>query len=157
MSGRPKGSITKRSLTPDVLPPLRQDLLAGYDPAGLDPIIGGLLTAGQQAASTFEEMVPLLRQAATALKTVLDAKAPTLDALAFRANQASNVVEKASQVIVQLTKALDGLSRLRSFLSGGPDHRAELIQGMSERELLALILKAAGKCPRCGALLGEGL
>ncbi len=136
----------------EVLAPLRQEFVAGYDPTGLDPIIGGLLGTAQTAAEHFNEMLPLMKQAGEKLKEAMDADVPA-EFVGAQASQAAGAVEKASRVVVQLAKALDGLSRLRSLLSGGPDQRIEQIQHMSERELMMLVLKAAGKCPKCGAVL----
>ncbi len=161
--GRPSKKATEQALVKqelgvEVLPPLMPQFAGGYDPMRLDPVLGGLIEAGTTAVEAFNKVLPLLAQAARDLRQSFEQASPASavpELLADRAERTTSVVEKASRVVVQLAKALDGLTRLRSLLSGGPDRRIEEIGRMSEKELMELVLAFVGKCPKCGHKLGS--
>ncbi len=157
---QPSEALAKRpveAIEGEVLPPLQPMHTAGYDPMVLDPVLGGLIGSAKMAQAAFDGVLPLLGKATEQLGAAL-AKSETegmpASMLADQAETTASVVEKAAKIVAQLAKALDSLSRLRSLLSGGPDRRIEEVHSMSNDELMALVLAAIGKCPKCGARLG---
>ncbi len=165
--GRPSKKSSEQALvkaelgviTPtEVLPPLQPQFAGGYDPIRLDPVLGDLIESAGVAAQAFNKVLPLLARAAQDLRKSIEAEGPASavpELLADRAERTASVVEKASRIVVQLAKALDGLTRLRSLLAGGPDRRIEEIGRMSEKELMALVYAVIQKCPKCGHRFAE--
>lgn len=130
-------------LVPTVVGP---EYVSGYPPERLDPILTGMCATAVKAEKAVAGLLPLLDKVTERLKEVEEKG----DAHAH-AEAVSRVVKQASDVLVGITRAMDSLSRLRSFVAGGPDRRTEEIEYMSDRQLMAMILGAVGRCPRCNA------
>jgi hypothetical protein len=125
--------------------------VAGYPAERLDPVLVDLVGVVEQAGRELADLLPMLGKVRTRLTEVLG-KPVTADAVA-EARAAVDLVEKSSRVLTQVTRTVDSLTRLRSFVTGGPDHRTEDMKSMSDRQLMAMILSVVGRCPRCGAEL----
>lgn len=124
---------------------------AGYDPSRLDQTIRGYLAVGEKSIRHAESLQTRIEKALERLATAPDAD----DAL----EEAATLVtlhDKLSKANLNLVKATDELTRLRSFLAGGPDSRADLTV-MGELDLRALVVTAVKKlgllCERCAANL----
>ncbi len=147
--------VKRGALTPtQVLGPLAT--FAGYEPEKLDPLVEPLIEGAAGALSVLGETIPVLKLAAEQLRKELEEHPETnAKTLCARSETVAKIAEKAAKASGQLVDAVDKLSRLRSFLSGGPDTRVENVEHMSDQELMRVVLAAIGKCPKCGALLGE--
>lgn len=106
----------------------------GYDPRGLD---GGLAVFVEEAARCIETVKNLSTVLESALQTLRSLPVLTLD----DANRVMQIYERQTKAALTLVKALDELTRLRSFLAGGPDSRPDLtVRG--ELQLRTIVLDA---------------
>jgi len=140
-------------LVPEVLSgPLAA--FAGYQPEKLDPLVEPLVSGALGAIGVLNQTIPVLEIATAQLCEELQQHArPDVLVLLQRSETVAKIAEKTGKVGHQLIDAVDKLSRLRSFLSGGPDQRVESVEHLSDQELMRVLLAAVGKCPKCGAPL----
>lgn len=111
------------------VPALRGGPVVAYDPVDLDKQIKKFLAIAERNIDTLEALgEPLAKR----IKAEVDAN--SLDAEAT-----SIVYDRLVKAGLNLVKATDELSRLRSFLSGGPDTRPDL-SSMGELELRGVLL-----------------
>jgi hypothetical protein len=103
----------------------------GYDATQLDPLIADYIAVVERAVGQVkalgDKLEPLIRNA-----DLDDPAAATL------------LYDRMAKAALNVTKALDELSRLRSFVDGGPDSSKELT-AKSEVELRAMLLTALPK------------
>lgn len=143
-------AIAARNGTAVALPGPR-DLPAGYSPGELDNTIKKYVAVAEtniRHASLLEKRV----QEALENVNVADAE----DRLDY-ANKVTILWERLAKTGMALTKALDELTRLRSFIAGGPDSRPDLtVKG--ELQLQGIILQAVKMIGREAVLevLNEG-
>lgn len=109
------------------LPALRGGPVVAYDPADLDKQIKRYLGIAERNAQIVEELGPKLAEKARIEADGLDLESTSI------------VYDRLVKADLNLVKALDELSRLRSFLSGGPDTRPDL-SSMGEIELRGVLL-----------------
>ena len=110
---------------------------AGYEPGKLDGSIRKYLAVCER---TIRHAESLGTQVSAYLKRLAGAPAGNDGAMAD-ANQATILLERLTKAGLNMVKATDELTRLRSFLAGGPDSRPDLtIRG--EIELRGIILAA---------------
>ncbi|MGH8897501.1 MAG: hypothetical protein ACRDZ4_10855 [Egibacteraceae bacterium] len=113
--------------------------LVAYDPVALDASIrryvgvaerniGALDALGEQIEPLLDKLRPILESAAPA--TVFD-----------DVERVTVMYDRLVKAGLNLVKATDELSRLRSFLSGGPDSRPDLTSA-SEIELRTIVVQA---------------
>ena len=141
----------------EVLPPLPTQIFpAGYAPEKLDDLITPTMTAATTALTSLNRVLPLLSTTADKLENLQLLSATGTPDEFKTAEQLANISDKTARVIGNLTKAVDSLSRLRSLLSGGPDQRVEKVSSLSDRELMVMVMAAAGRCPKCGHNLSQG-
>jgi len=111
--------------------------VVGYDPVALDASI-------RRYAGVAERNLALAEELGKQLPTLLDhlknrESSPTM---ALEDTEALSIIyDRFVKAGTNLTKAIDELCRLRSFLSGGPDSRPDLTSA-SEIELRAIVLAA---------------
>lgn len=109
-----------------------------YDPAALEQNVRRYVAVAERNLAALDaagkDIQPLLDR----LKPVLDAGQPgtVFDDL----ERFTIVYDRLAKAGLNLVKAIDELSRLQSFLSGGPDSRPDLT-GASEIELRAILVK----------------
>lgn len=130
-----------------------------FDPEKLDPILvetaealAKNLTAWGKLEPLVSEWVESLTEEVARSKTALKDGTqlvnrqgqPTSAGNFIRELMAdlSGFLERFSKVSLNLTKALDEGSRLRSFLGGGPDSRPDMAS-LSDKELLDILVQAA--------------
>jgi hypothetical protein len=103
----------------------------GYDATQLDPLIADYIAVVERAVGQVkalgDKLEPLIKNA-----DLDDPAAATL------------LYDRMAKAALNVTKALDELSRLRSFVDGGPDSSKELT-AKSEVELRAMLLTALPK------------
>lgn len=105
--------------------------VVGYDPVALDEQVRKYVGIAEKNLALLEDLgAPL----AAGIKAEVEAK--SLDA-----ESTSIIYDRLVKAGLNLVKATDELSRLRSFLSGGPDTRPDL-SSLGEVELRAIILGA---------------
>lgn len=118
-----------RSVGVASVPALRGGPVVAYDPVDLDKQVKKFLAIAERNIDTLEALgEPLAKR----IKAEVDAN--SLDAEAT-----SIVYDRLVKAGLNLVKATDELSRLRSFLSGGPDTRPDL-SSMGEIELRGVLL-----------------
>jgi hypothetical protein len=119
-----------------------------YEPDALDRQIRTYVAVCERSAVIAEHLAKKAEAAMEAVaKRPLRGGAKTM----AEAKELTQLHERLSKANLNLVKAMDELSRLRSFLAGGPDSRPELTH-KSEVELRALVLEIA---PRLGFRLVE--
>lgn len=134
--GRPERAVAGKS-------PTALAHSAGYEADVLDPILDSQIAV---CAKTVRQAELLGKKVEEALRK-LDEVALQGGANALQdANAVTMLFERMSKAGLNVVKAVDELSRLRSFMAGGPDSRPELT-GKSEIELRALIV---GLLPQLG-------
>lgn len=109
---------------------------AGYEPTELDRVIKHHIAVAER---TIRHADQLGKKADAAIER-LSLEAPGADALAD-VETLTALNEKQSKAALNLVKATDELSRLRSFLAGGPDSRPDL-SSRGEVELTVILVKA---------------
>ena len=122
-----------------VLPARRlntQPAAAGYDAPRLDPILAKHISACEVSIYGVNSLKPVLEQAISNLQLA----APGTDSVQ-EAERVAAIFEKVSRASLNLVKATDELTRLRSFLDGGPDSRPDLTS-RGELELRVIVLEA---------------
>ena len=114
---------------------------AGYEAKSLDPQLRTYLAVCEKSVRIAESLAKKAGEAVEALNAQpLVGGAMTLQ----EADDLTRLHERLTKANLNLVKSVDELSRLRSFLAGGPDSRPEL--GMkSEIELRALVIAMAPK------------
>ena len=114
--------------------PVNRSVPAGYDPDALD---NGLTVLVREADRAVRHVEVLSAHLERVLASVQVPSAPTLK----EAGELSTIHERQTKAALNLVKCLDELTRLRSFLAGGPDSRPDLtVRG--ELELKAIVLQA---------------
>jgi hypothetical protein len=130
-----------------------------FAPERLDPVLSESLEALTRSLAAWSRIEPLVTDWIESLsEEVARSKASLVTGapLVNRQNQptsAGNFVrelmadlttflERFSKISLNLTKALDEGSRLRSFLGGGPDSRPDLAT-LSDKELLDILVQSA--------------
>jgi Ser/Thr protein kinase RdoA (MazF antagonist) len=140
---RPPARYEPRAIVPDaVLSPVHNQ--AGYEPARLDVMIQGYLRVCERAVAQAEALGPLVEQAIGLLAET--PVADTKEDVRERASDATLLFERTTKASLNLVKAADELTRLRSFLAGGPDSRPD-ISAMGEHELRQMIVEFAKSLP----------
>lgn len=111
---------------------------AGYDAASLDGALRSYIAVAEKNIRHAESLGKKVDEALKNLEELT--LAGGADALE-EANKLTTLYDRTSKAGLQLVKALDELTRLRSFLAGGPDSRPDLtLKG--EIELRAVVLTA---------------
>lgn len=132
-TGRPGGAVTTRGDTAPAsspsLPP------AGYEPSALDQTIRSHVAACQKAVRIAEVIGDRVETAVNDLVTQI-AGTPE-----EKAELLTKLHERLSKATLNLVKSTDELTRLRSFLAGGPDHRED-INVKGELEIRVQLLAA---------------
>lgn len=103
--------------------------VVGFDPVALDEQIRRYVGIAERNASIVEELGPVLAEKIRAETATLDAESTSI------------IYDRLVKADLNLVKATDELSRLRSFLSGGPDTRPDL-SSLGENELTQLFVGA---------------
>lgn len=113
--------------------------LVAYDPAELDKSIQRYVRVAERNISALEEIggqiTPLLERVKPLLEKI------GADEVLDHTERITIVYDRQVKASMNLTKAIDELARLRSFLSGGPDSRPDL-SAASEIELRAILVKS---------------
>lgn len=112
-----------------------QTMPAGYPPEELDKALRKYVAVAEQNMRQVESLGPRVEEALKALEG-----AEGEDAL-DTANKMTILYDRMTKAGLNVVKAIDELTRLRSFLAGGPDSRPDLTV-RSEIELRAMILTA---------------
>ena len=101
--------------------------VVGYDPVALDEQIRRYIGIAERNSKIVEELGPVLADKIRAETATLDAESTSI------------IYDRLVKADLNLVKATDELSRLRSFLSGGPDTRPDL-SSLSEVELTGIFI-----------------
>jgi hypothetical protein len=109
---------------------------AGYEPTTLDATLRSHVAACEKAIRIAESLGVKVEEAVTQIVTAQLEGSP-----AEKAALLSQLHERLSKATLNLVKSTDELSRLRSFLAGGPDSRPDLA-ARGERELRVLLYRA---------------
>lgn len=133
-TGRPGRAVTTRGSTAAAHSPTPP---AGYDASELDSSIKKYLVVCER---TIRHAEHIGKQVSTYLER-LDSAPAGPDGTMADASQATTLLERLTKAGLNLVKATDELSRLRSFLAGGPDSRPDL-SGSGEAELRKMLLVA---------------
>lgn len=135
-TGRPGRAATTRgaaapahSLTP-----------AGYEASELDATLRSHIAASEKNIRIAETLGPKIEEAVTTLIAVIKA-ATDYDGAIAQLEDLTRLHERFTKANLNLVKSTDELTRLRSFLAGGPDSRADLTV-MGEIQLRALVFTA---------------
>lgn len=110
---------------------------AGYEPEALDSALEKHIKAAEAAIFNVSS---LEKQVKTALENMNQSQT-TGDGLQ-EADRVSVIYERLAKATLSLVKCTDELTRLRSFLAGGPDSRPDLSSKGEldlQKELLAVI------------------
>ena len=102
----------------------------------MDPILAKHISACEVSIHGVNSLKTILEQAIANLQLA----APGTDSVQ-EAERVAAIFEKVSRASLNLVKATDELTRLRSFLDGGPDSRPDLTS-RGELELRVIVLKA---------------
>jgi hypothetical protein len=113
--------------------------LVAYDPAELDRSIRRYVGVAERNIAAMEEIGKQIEPLLELLKGAGLGTAP--GTLLNDVERLTIVYDRLVKSGLNLTKATDELSRLRSFLSGGPDSRPDLTSA-SEIELRAIVVSA---------------
>lgn len=112
-----------------------KNLPAGYEPGALDQAIQKYVAI---AETNIRHAALLEKRVQEALENIQVAESD--DRLDY-ANKITILWERLAKTGMALTKALDELTRLRSFVAGGPDSRPDLtVKG--ELQLRGIVLQA---------------
>lgn len=126
--GRPVTTRGKAAAGPSPLPP------AGYEARALDETLSRYVSVCERTIRHADD----LGAKVTAVLQALAASPAGPDAVED-AERMSILFERLSKAGLNLVKATDELTRLRSFVSGGPDRRADLTVA-GEVQLRAIVL-----------------
>jgi len=113
-----------------------------YDPTDLDRSIRRYVGVAERNIAAMETLGGQITPLLEVLKPVLDGTAAP--AALETIERVTVIYDRLVKAGLNLTKATDELSRLRSFLSGGPDSRPDLTAA-SEIELRAILVAAVKK------------
>lgn len=117
-TGRPGGAVTTRG---DAAPASSPSLPpAGYEPTALDETIRSHIAACQKAVRIADTIGNRVETAVNDLVTQI-AGTPE-----EKAELLTKLHERLSKATLNLVKSTDELTRLRSFLAGGPDRREDI-------------------------------
>lgn len=116
----------------------REGPVVGYDAAHLAASIRRYVGVAEKNLATLEQLEPKM---VAAIRAVVDAPA---GAALEDAEAVTAIYDRLVKAGLNLVKATDELSRLQSFLSGGPDSRPDL-SSLSEIELRAIVRDAVKK------------
>jgi hypothetical protein len=145
-TGRPGRAAVMPSLdcTRSTVPALSSHLTpAGYEPAQLDAALRSYLATCEKSVRIAESLGKKVEEAVNTLIAQMQA-ATDYDGAAEHATLATTLHERLSKANLNLVKSTDELTRLRSFLAGGPDSRPDLtVKG--EVELRVLLFAAVKK------------
>ena len=130
-----------RAVVPNRLASAHAHTPASYDPDALDRPIQAALGVTDKHIAIATRLGKKVEEAMTRLEK--DDFSQTEDALELM-NSMVTFHEKMSRSGAQLVKCIDDLSRLRSFVSGGPDSRPDL-SSKGELELMEMLRDAADK------------
>ena len=111
---------------------------AGYDAAALDGTLQKLIASVSTAVATCEALAP--RVTATITRVASAPEGPAFE----EAELLTVLYDRMAKAGLNAVRAVDELSRLRSFLAGGPDSRPDLSH-RGEHELRQLLLDACDK------------
>lgn len=127
--GRPGRAVAQRTAQFPATPP------AGYEPAALDDTIRSYVAAVEKSIRTADALSKRVEEAVTDLIKQITGTPEE------KAELLTKLHERMSKAALNLVKSTDELTRLRSFLAGGPDSRPDLtVRG--EVELRSLLLVA---------------
>jgi len=101
--------------------------VVGYDPVALDAQLTKYVAAAERNLGILEDLGAPLAEKVKAQTAGLDVEATSI------------IYDRLVKAGLNLVKATDELSRLRSFLSGGPDTRPDL-SSLGETELTVLFI-----------------
>jgi hypothetical protein len=119
-----------------VLPPQAQ-LPVGYEPHRLDETINSHIGACEKAIRIAESLGKKVGEAVEHVSQLtLSGGSSAVD----DADKLSALHERMTKATLNLVKATDELSRLRSFVAGGPDSRTDYT-GKSEVELRQMLFE----------------
>lgn len=117
----------------------RTEPVVGYNPADLDRSVRRYVGVAERNIEAMDDLGNQLKPLLEKLRPVLEGTAPgdALDSV----ERVTVIYDRLVKAGLNLVKATDELSRLRSFLSGGPDSRPDLTSA-SEIELRAIVIEA---------------
>ena len=128
-----KGAVTAQSAA---------ETNTGYDPDLLDGPLRAAIAVTNKHVAIAESLADKVTEALAGLASYrLDTPEDRIQALA-QADAMVTMHEKMARSGAQLVKAIDELSRLRSFIAGGPDSRPDL-SSKGEKELMTMLKAAA--------------
>lgn len=128
---RPQTAIAPRITGPAAAAPLQ----VGYEAKALDTAIGKLKAKVETNLRLCEALTPRVEAALAALENFTVVAGTEVE----HAGQITVLYDRMTKAALNLVKALDEMSRLRSFVAGGPDTRPDL-SSASEVELRAMLL-----------------
>ena len=114
----------------------------GYEPEKLDSAIRRHLAVAETSVRHAEALGQRVEEALKNLEGHKLAGAADLDTALEEASLLTVLFDRQSKAVLNLVKATDELSRLRSFVAGGADSRPDLAS-LSDSELAAKVLEAA--------------
>jgi hypothetical protein len=118
---------------------MRPGPLAAYDATALDASVRRYVGVAERNVAAMESLGEQIKPMLDVLKPVLEQVGPATVLDDF--DRVTIIYDRLVKAGLNLVKATDELSRLRSFLSGGPDSRPDL-SSMSEVELRQIVLVA---------------
>lgn len=141
--GRPGRAVTTRGSSAAAHAPATTP--AGYEPAELDTMLRSYVAAAEKSIRITESIGTKAEEAVTALIEQVK-KATDFDGALMTADALTKLHERLTKANLNLVKSTDELTRLRSFLAGGPDSRPDLtVKGEIElRAILFAAVKAQG-------------
>lgn len=111
---------------------------SGYEAAELDTTVRSYVAVCERSIRTAESLGKKVEEAVTTLVAQVTGSPEE------QADLLTKLHERLSKANLNLVKSTDELTRLRSFLAGGPDSRPDLsVRG--EHELLLVVLQAAAQ------------
>ncbi len=113
----------------------------GYQPESLDKAIARHIAVAERAINQVEALGERVQVALDALRDTQQKPGNEVRALE-QAELLTVLFDRMSKATMNVVKATDELSRLRSFVAGGPDSRPDL-GDLSDAELAAIVLGAA--------------
>jgi hypothetical protein len=113
---------------------------AGFQPEDLDAAVRSHVAAASTAIRHAESLGKRVEVALANLEKHTLQGSGDLDTALAEANALTTLFDRQSKASLNLVKALDELTRLRSFVAGGPDSRPDLTV-RSEIELRAILIQ----------------
>ena len=113
--------------------------VVAYDPRAFAQSVVRYAGAAETNLGVIEDLGSQLKPILANAKKVLETEGPTL--AVDHLDRISIIYDRLVKAGLNLVKATDELSRLQSFLSGGPDSRPDL-SSLSEVELRSLLAGA---------------